>query len=454
MIPVEQITEEVLQERFDSLPKNLQDALTSDRLVDATKGICTKYHFAGAEKQEVVQQIAGLVLLGFIHSSDVASELNEYFQLDPRLGASIAADLDAKIFSPFRIDLERNFSPLLTGNEQKETETMPLPVKIVPETITTEEVKKSSVPLPTPAPQPPQAPTTTSMPTPGKGPETQVPKPVILQETSPVEMNKRSSEFHIEISEDKFEGLSSVPRPAPQKAAVLELGSLSPVLAPKNAGGSLKPITEKYEGEFGSFSSKPAQAQEKNRVVMEITASSHVAPQPPAPVIPTPPAPEVQSPLNVPEKNPGTPLSKNIPMAPISVPLPSQISGKNIEKKFPAPIQASLLDKNTFAPMPLITAATPIPAPRPPLPVTEKSTFLNRIPSPSFVTPPTALRSSFFSKIFKKEPGQLIAIQKNYSEADMPPKTPVPSGSSSQNSETHAAPIAPLPIMPIPPKKI
>ena len=389
MISTNLITEEVLKKRFDSLPKDLRDALTSERLIDVIRGICVKYHIEDQEKQEILEQIVSFSMLGFLHPYDIASEINDYLQTDPRLSASIVADLDAKIFSSLKASLDQNFSPLLEPEQPQKT--IPVPAKSSTQPVSIDELQKNaSSSLATP-PFKPFAPTIskpsninlgkqTSLPpqaissiaatqTPlpqnnqEKKAEAQIPKPVILQENASFESNKKTYDFHIDISDDKMKGFSNVPRPTPIKPAMIELGEkntgssnlINPqqksAQTPKAADNNAKDA--KYEGEFSSiqslpkiskdsqkpanplennqsvkfFSMNPIQTTEKNRTVTELTLPTAIPfpqktsgdiskdkPSPVKPVIIQKDYPEIKLPPK-PQIPPQAP-SQNIPVPP------------------------------------------------------------------------------------------------------------------------------------------
>jgi len=349
MIPVDQINEEVLQKRFDVLPKNLQDALSSDRLLDVITAVCTKYLLVDEAKQEVVQQIVSLVLLGIVHSYDVASELSEYLQIDPRLGTSIAADLDAKVFSSYKGDLDRNFSPIVTEEPKTAQEIAPtIAPKAPAQPVMFEDVQK--IPASSqPVPAAPKAtfPQTSQISIPKV--DDQIPKPVILQENASFELNRGSSDFHVETSQDKMKGLSSIPRPAQVKPAVLELG-VTPKAPQKTSAAN-----SKYEGEFGSISSKSTSIPAKDRMISEITAplkssNEPVVPKAPAGISlpPKPPVVPAPAPMQIPmEKQPDQ--AKTMPAFFSSAPQPAKTS----------PIKPIVIQKNY--------SATDMP-PKPPIP--------------------------------------------------------------------------------------
>lgn len=113
MIPIERITEQELGRRFNALPGVLKEALDSATNVRIVNQTCGNHRLIDEEKQLTIQQLVAFVLFGFIHSYDVAGEINEALELDnPKLAASIADELNAKIFAPLKADLEANYHPL------------------------------------------------------------------------------------------------------------------------------------------------------------------------------------------------------------------------------------------------------------------------------------------------------------------------------------------------------
>ncbi len=112
MIPVDLITETELDKRFDALPDKLKEALTSDRNLTIIDQVCQKNRIADEDKKETIQQIAALVLFGFVHPYDAGAEINDALLLNnPRFSASVADELNAKIFAPLKTELENNYHP-------------------------------------------------------------------------------------------------------------------------------------------------------------------------------------------------------------------------------------------------------------------------------------------------------------------------------------------------------
>lgn len=132
MIPVEQITEQELEKRFDLLPQKLQDALASKANVQIANQICGSNHIPDEEKRLIVQQIIGLAILGFVHYYDVGSEIADAAGLDKRVASQVAHELEVKIFNPIKTELESNYRPLVVSDGKTSTRPAEKP-KIVEE---------------------------------------------------------------------------------------------------------------------------------------------------------------------------------------------------------------------------------------------------------------------------------------------------------------------------------
>jgi len=99
-----------LAQRWDMLPMNLREALTSERNSDILWKVCTDEHLS-EEKTREVARIAAWVMMGFLHPSDVANEVKLSIGIHPELAATIANTLNAKIFAPMREELEGTYAP-------------------------------------------------------------------------------------------------------------------------------------------------------------------------------------------------------------------------------------------------------------------------------------------------------------------------------------------------------
>ena len=137
-------------ERWDTLPDNLKEALFSEYNADILWQVCRTQHLT-EDKIKIIATLAGDVILGFIHPEDLAKEIRESLNLNPEIANSIANEIDRKIFSPVKTDLEKVYAPpseeeildLRAKTEEKSQEPavkVELPkVEPVPKIITPEE---------------------------------------------------------------------------------------------------------------------------------------------------------------------------------------------------------------------------------------------------------------------------------------------------------------------------
>ena len=135
------------RKRFKSLPPMLQDTLFSVQTAEAVKRICDQNHIP-SEKIGAIAESVGLVLLGFIHSEELASEIEQRTALAPQMAKELASALNSRIFSSIKPDLEKIYAPV-------EEEPAPLPSSIPTSTTPAapppkiiEEIKKPPVPYP------------------------------------------------------------------------------------------------------------------------------------------------------------------------------------------------------------------------------------------------------------------------------------------------------------------
>ncbi|MEK7077230.1 MAG: hypothetical protein AAB967_03290, partial [Patescibacteria group bacterium] len=151
MIPIQELTATRLQERLNSLSDALKTAANSEANSDVVIQVCHHHHLADEEKVLIVQQLTALVLFGFIHSYDLAREINDALALNnPKLAKSIADELDAKLFAPLKAELEVNYQPL-TPQPLKITTDIQKPA--LPQTVLKSPLVSPSPTVPTPKSQ-------------------------------------------------------------------------------------------------------------------------------------------------------------------------------------------------------------------------------------------------------------------------------------------------------------
>ncbi|MEK7076007.1 MAG: hypothetical protein AAB948_04415, partial [Patescibacteria group bacterium] len=137
------ISEQQLYKRYQSLSKELRDVLNSPNIGEIVNKICIAHHLS-VEKTEVVSATIGKIILGFIHTEDAADEIHFEIGIDKRIVESIIDEINKKIFSSIRSEIEKVYSPISEG-EVEERETKPTTDDLRP---TTEVVEKSELEKP------------------------------------------------------------------------------------------------------------------------------------------------------------------------------------------------------------------------------------------------------------------------------------------------------------------
>ena len=107
---IQEIPRKQILDRFDSLPKNLRDALLSPNLNDEIWRIGRLNHLDD-EKISRLSLVAGRVFMGFLDTDDAVKEIKDYVQLPSALADSITRELRRKIFSFYEADIAKVYSP-------------------------------------------------------------------------------------------------------------------------------------------------------------------------------------------------------------------------------------------------------------------------------------------------------------------------------------------------------
>ncbi|MEK7555551.1 MAG: hypothetical protein AAB516_01895 [Patescibacteria group bacterium] len=115
------ITRQQALQRWDILPDNLKEALFSEQNADVLWRACEAQHLS-EDKIRVVATLAGDVIMGFIHPEDLAQEIKNTLGINSEIAASISREIDRKIFSPIKNDLEKVYSPITEEREWKKEE--------------------------------------------------------------------------------------------------------------------------------------------------------------------------------------------------------------------------------------------------------------------------------------------------------------------------------------------
>jgi len=108
-----QITIEDILERYSILPDELLAVLEDLNTEKIVETVCQKNNISKQEWIDIIKQLVGYVLMGFIHYYDLGAEINTELNFpNSKLGNDIASEIDAKIFSPIKNLLEKNYSPI------------------------------------------------------------------------------------------------------------------------------------------------------------------------------------------------------------------------------------------------------------------------------------------------------------------------------------------------------
>jgi len=104
------VSQQQVINRWDSLPDNIREALSSEQNANILWRICEIQHIP-KEKIYTIATLVGDIILGFIHSEDLAQEIQKDLNLNSEIANSIAAEIDRKIFALIRADLEKVYQP-------------------------------------------------------------------------------------------------------------------------------------------------------------------------------------------------------------------------------------------------------------------------------------------------------------------------------------------------------
>lgn len=101
------VSSEQIKNRFEELPEILKNALFSVINADYIWQISLNYKITEPEKISKIRRIVSLVILGFLKIDGVAKEIQENLDLNQELAIEIAKELEFKIFSPIKNDINQ-----------------------------------------------------------------------------------------------------------------------------------------------------------------------------------------------------------------------------------------------------------------------------------------------------------------------------------------------------------
>ena len=122
-------TPEIIEEKFDALPDDIKNTLTSEETANALKGIGTKNGLL-EDRMTILINETGFVMLGLTHPSQFVGNLTTAMGISRENAQRIAAAVNESVFAPIRESLKRihnigmpvdasALSTLDTGNTKK-----------------------------------------------------------------------------------------------------------------------------------------------------------------------------------------------------------------------------------------------------------------------------------------------------------------------------------------------
>ena len=100
-----QFTQQEIQDQFDRLPTEIQDAINASDLPDKISGIGKKYALHTDQLGELVDEI-GLVILGLRRSSDFIGDIISRLSINSKDANAIAGDVNTVIFSTIKTHIQ------------------------------------------------------------------------------------------------------------------------------------------------------------------------------------------------------------------------------------------------------------------------------------------------------------------------------------------------------------
>lgn len=97
-------TKEQLEERYYSLPEDIQQAITSEEVSRSLENVGTKYKLRMDKTGEMIDEV-GMVMLGFSQSAEFIDNLTRRLKVDRETAESLAVDIDNDVFKKIRESL-------------------------------------------------------------------------------------------------------------------------------------------------------------------------------------------------------------------------------------------------------------------------------------------------------------------------------------------------------------
>lgn len=99
MIDLTKLTEQKISQKYETLPQGLKDVLSSTRTSSIIENIGKLNRF-NSEQTLMMQQLVGLVIIGFVDFDEMKQEMSETINVAPSLISPIAEEIKQRIFLP------------------------------------------------------------------------------------------------------------------------------------------------------------------------------------------------------------------------------------------------------------------------------------------------------------------------------------------------------------------
>lgn len=133
-------TTEQLNNKFESLPKELQEAITSEETLNKIESIGKKYSLMLDKVSELADE-TGLIMLGLTKSNEFVKNLCDRMEIDSAKATEIAKDINTEILDSIRVSLRKiqEESESIVENENSvalQPPALPTPDPMIKQTIT------------------------------------------------------------------------------------------------------------------------------------------------------------------------------------------------------------------------------------------------------------------------------------------------------------------------------
>ena len=112
------LTEQQLQKKYYFLPENIKAVLDSENNIETARQICRAHHLNDEEKILIIEQLIGLILLGFVSADDLSREISENIHLNKKHADDISSEINRKIFAPIKSEIDKIYAPAATLAEE------------------------------------------------------------------------------------------------------------------------------------------------------------------------------------------------------------------------------------------------------------------------------------------------------------------------------------------------